>query len=92
MEEEFLHDGIVDVASAVAVGVNGLNITRCEINNDKIELAINSPFKWQRKPVIVFRNLKSLAGHTLAINGVPLGTYQGSNLEKGIPVPLAEKK
>jgi hypothetical protein len=87
IEEEFLHDGIVDVASAVAVGVNGLNITRCEIDDGKIELAIDSPFKWQRKPVVVFRNIESTALHTLTINDVTLGTYQGADLEKGIAVP-----
>ncbi len=90
IEQEFLHDGIVDVASAVAVGLNGLNITRCEIGDRKIGLEINSPFSWHRKPIIIFRNLKSSEDHALTVNGIATGIYKAADLEIGIVIPLKQ--
>lgn len=88
IEEEFLRDGIVDVASAMAVGVNGLNIPRCEIRDGKVELEINSPFTWRRLPVLVFRNFNSSAMFALNVNGVAIGVFGSVELAKGIAVPL----
>ncbi|MCX5644691.1 MAG: hypothetical protein NTZ17_08390 [Phycisphaerae bacterium] len=88
IDEEFLQDCIVDVASGTAVGVNGLNVTKCEASDGKIEIEISSPFPWQREPVMVFRNIRPSASCALTVNGVALGTYNGAELEKGIAVPL----
>ncbi len=88
IEEEFLRDGIVDVASGTGVGVNGLNVTQCEAGAGKITLEISSPFPWPREPVMVFRNTKPSTSYALTVNGIALGTYNGSDLKKGITVPL----
>jgi hypothetical protein len=88
MEEEFLRDGVVDVDSGVAVGLNGLNITRCAIRDGKIELEINSPFAWKRHPVLVFRNNKSSADFAVTINRGNIGTFNRADLDNGIAIHL----
>ncbi len=90
IEEEFLHDAIVDGASGTGVGVNGLNVTGCELGDGKIAIEINSPFAWQREPLVTFRNAGSSASYTLTVNGSRIGTYQSAELEKGIAVPLTK--
>jgi hypothetical protein len=76
------------LASGTGVGVNGLNVTKCEAGDGKIEIEISSPFPWQREPVMVFRNIRPSASYALTVNGIALGTYNGAELEKGVPVPL----
>jgi hypothetical protein len=88
IDEELLHDGIVDVASGTGVGVNGLNVTRCEVGDGKIAIEINSPFQWQREPVMAFRNIRPSTSHALTVNGIAVGTYKAAELEKGIAIPL----
>ena len=88
IDGEFLHDAIVDVASGTGVGINGLNVAKCEVGNGKIKIEINSPFQWQREPVVTFRNVRPSASYALAVNGITIGTYQSAELEKGIAVPL----
>ena len=92
IEEEFLRDALVDVASGAAVGVNGLNVTKCEIGAGKIALAIDSSFPWQREPVLVFRNIGSSRDYALTVNGSAVGTYQAAELEKGIAVALSSRR
>jgi hypothetical protein len=88
IEEEFLHDGIVDAASGTGVGVNGLNVTKCEIGDGKIVMEINSPFQWQRAPVMTFRNIGPSASYALVVNGITIRTHERAELEKGIAVSL----
>ena len=57
LEEDFLHDAVVDVASRRAVGVNGIDIPECDIAGERIRLTMTSPFAWTRKPVVVFRGV-----------------------------------
>jgi len=84
IDEEFLHDAIVDVASGTGVGVNGLNVTKCEVGDGKIVIEINSAFRWEREPVVTFRNVGPSASCALVVNGITLGVYQRAELEKGI--------
>jgi len=88
IDEEFLRDAVVDVASGAAVGVNGLNITKCRIGEGKIAVEINSPFPWPREPVMTFRNIGPSVSYALAVNGTTIGTHGRAGLEKGIAVPL----
>ncbi|MCU0916739.1 MAG: hypothetical protein MUC88_19585 [Planctomycetes bacterium] len=88
LEAEFLRDAIVDVVSKAAVGVNGLNVTKCEIDAGKITLHIDSPFLWQREPVLVFRNVGSSGDYALTVNGIATGTYKAVELESGIAIPF----
>jgi hypothetical protein len=88
IDEEFLRDAVVDVASGAAIGVNGLNITRCQVGEGTIAMEINSPFQWQREPVITFRNVGPSASYALAVNGMAVGIRGSAELEKGIAVPL----
>lgn len=90
IDEELLHDAIVDVASGTAVGVNGLNVTRCEVADGKIAIEINSPFPWQREPVMTFQNVGPSARYALVVNGIALGVYRSVELEKGIAVPAKD--
>jgi hypothetical protein len=90
IDEGFLRDAIVDVASGAGVGVNGLNVTKCEIGNGRIAIEIDSPFPWPREPVVTFRNVGSSARYALVVNGIMLGVYQSAELEKGIGVSLKD--
>ena len=54
IDDEYLGDAVVDVASGRGVGVNGLNITQCTIRDGRIDVKFSSPFAWPRQPTIVF--------------------------------------
>lgn len=89
LEEEFLRDGVVDVAAGVAVGVNGLNVTKCEVEGDVIRLEIDSPFSWPRPPVLVFHHVDPARGYRLFVNGAEVGARRGEELARGVNIPLA---
>ena len=40
IEEDYLHDAVVDVPAGRGVGVNGLNVVRCAIQGSQIRLEI----------------------------------------------------
>jgi len=88
IDEGFLRDAIVDVASGTGVGVNGLNVTQSQVGDGKIAIEIDSPFQWPREPVMTFRNTRPSASYTLVVNGFPMGSHSSDELERGIPVPL----
>lgn len=87
-EEEFLRDGVVDVAAGRAIGVNGLNIAKCEIAADAIRLEIDSPFAWTRAPVLVFHHVDADRVYRLFVNGAELGPRRGAELAPGVAIPL----
>ena len=88
MEEEFLRDAVVDVVEKRGVGVNGLNITACDISEDRVSLRMGSPFHWTREPVVIFHRALPTQHYRLAVNGTELGTFSGAELEQGIAVPV----
>jgi hypothetical protein len=91
MEEEFLRDGVVDVASGTGVGVNGLDVTECSVWAGEIRLRVASPFAWRREAVLVFRRAEPSQSYRVVVNGADLGVRLGADLEKGLPVtPCAE--
>jgi hypothetical protein len=92
IEQEFLRDGIVDVAGGAGVGVNGLDITKCQIGAGTIALEVDTRFPWPREPIIVFRNIPSSRRYALTVNGVVLGTYDAAQLEKGIATALPKER
>jgi hypothetical protein len=87
IDEELLRDAIVDVASGTGVGVNGLNVTKCKVGDGRIAMEIDSPFPWQREPVVTFQNIRPSASYALVVNGIRIGTYTNAELERGIAVP-----
>ena len=87
LEEDFLHDAVVDVAAGHAVGVNGIDITECNIAGSQIRLALTSPFRWSRSPVVVFRAAVADRMYRIVVNGVDVGVVAGKGLAAGIPVP-----
>ncbi|MFH0757103.1 MAG: hypothetical protein V2B15_07445 [Bacteroidota bacterium] len=91
MEEEFLHDLVVDFASCRGIGVNGINVTRCKIDKGIIYLDINSPFRWKRKPVIIFHNIHGEGGFRLIINNRDLGVHSTQEMEAGFSIDPAMK-
>jgi hypothetical protein len=88
IEEELLRDAVIDVHEARGLGVNGLNITECDVSEDRISLQIRSPFRWSRKPVLIFHHTVPTRHYRLAVNGMQIGTFAGADLERGVPVPM----
>jgi hypothetical protein len=88
LEEDFLHDAVVDVASGRAIGVNGIDIKACDITGERIHLTMTSPFAWTRKPVVVFRGAVADRKYRVDVNGADLGAYSEKSLAAGIPVPV----
>jgi len=88
IEEEFLRDAVVDVHEKRGVGVNGLNFTACHISEDRITLQIESPFRWTRRPVVIFHHTVPTQHYRLAVNGTETSTFAGSELERGVPLPM----
>jgi hypothetical protein len=87
-EEDFLRDVVIDVPAARAVGVNGLNAT-CSVKEDTlIDLEISTPFAWQRQPVAVFLRADPKTSYQIRLNGTQIGSWNGADLKKGIPLPL----
>jgi hypothetical protein len=79
------------VAAGRGVGVNGLNLAECSINEERIRLSVSSPFKWKRPPVIVFRRADPSRRYQVYVNGAQAGSGRGEDLEKGIPLSLAKE-
>jgi hypothetical protein len=88
MEEELLRDAVVDVHEKRGVGVNGLNITECDISEGSISLSMESPFRWRRKPVLIFHHTVPKQHYRLKVNGTQIGTFAGADLERGVAVPM----
>ena len=88
IEEDYLHDAVVDVVDGRGVGVNGLNLTDCVVSGNEIGLNLKSPFRWSREPVLVVHRAQPKQSYRLFVNGKALGAFSGSLLEKGVPVPL----
>ena len=87
LEEDFLHDAVVDVASGRAVGVNGIDITACDVSGGRIQLTMTSPFAWVRRPVVVFHRAAAARQYRIVVNGADVGTYGEKSLATGILVP-----
>jgi hypothetical protein len=88
MEEDYLRDGVCDVAAARCVGVNGLNVTASAIKGDRIELQVNSPFHWERRPVFAFHQAPVGTTYRLFVNGSEVGRFSREALETGVPIPI----
>ena len=84
LEEDFVHDGVVDVASGRAVGVNGIDITAYDNTDGEINLTMTSPFVWARKPVVVFRGVAPARQYRIRVNGAEAGTF-GEGSRRGNP-------
>ena len=87
LEEDFLHDAVVDIAFGRAVGVNGIDITECDIAEGRIRLTMTSPFVWTRKPVVVFRGAVAARQYRIVVNGTDVGVFGDKRLAAGIEVP-----
>lgn len=86
MEEEFLRDGIIELAAGRAIGVNGLNLGDCSVGDGTIRFSLSSPFQWKRPPVLVFRPVTSDRRYQVHVNGKEIGSWRGEELAKGIRV------
>jgi hypothetical protein len=85
MEEEFLRDAVVDLAACRGIGVNGLNVTDCQVHDGEIHLGLNSPFRWERRPVIVFHRMpRERREYRLIVNGRDLGVYPSEDMQTGV--------
>ena len=88
IEEDYLRDGVVDVAAGRAVGVNGLDAAACTVEGGDIRITLTSPFAWSRPPVLAFHRCEPGRRYRVIVNGAELGAWPGAGLERGIPVPL----
>lgn len=84
LEEEYLRDAVVDVASARGVGVNGTSITGCGVEGGAIRFTFTTPFDWARRPVVVFRRTLPAGTYRVIVNGTEVGQWLGKELEAGI--------
>lgn len=87
IEEDFLRDAAVDLRAARGVGVNGLNVTGCAVRDGTIRLRLASPFPWRREPVVAFHGADPAQQYRLVVNGSPIGSWRGAEMQKGVPVP-----
>ena len=90
IEEDYLHDAVVDVAAGRGVGVNGLNVVRCAVHGSQIQLEIRTPLAWARQPVVVFCRAEPARRYQVLLNGAEAGSWSGADLEKGIPLSPAK--
>jgi hypothetical protein len=67
--------------------VNGLNLTRCKVAGDTIELEIGSPFRWNREPVAIFHGAEAKRAYRVVVNGADLGSKRGEELARGLKLP-----
>ncbi len=88
LEEDFLHDAVVDVTAGRAVGVNGIDISEYDNTDGQIRLTMTSPFVWTRKPVVVFRGVEAARQYRIRVNGADVGTFEEKSLTAGISVPV----
>jgi hypothetical protein len=86
-----LRDGTIDAAAGRGVGVNGLNLDECSIDDARRQLRHSSPFQWKRPPVIVFRHTGPSRRYRVIVNGAEAGSWRGEDLEKGIPLSTAAR-
>ena len=89
IEEEFLRDVVVDMTAGLGIGVNGINVTNCQIRNREIHLDFNSPFQWKRKPVVVFHHVPEEGKYRLFVNNRDVGVYSFTNMEPGVNIDVS---
>jgi hypothetical protein len=87
IEEDYLPDVMVDVSAGRAVGVNGINAMDCSVTGDNIELKVNTPFGWSRRPVAAFRRVPATRRYRVVLNGQSAGVYTSAELESGVALP-----
>jgi hypothetical protein len=91
IEDDYLHDAVVDVVAGRGVGVNGLNLTECRVSGRTIRFNLSSPFSWKRQAVVVFRQTEPSQTYHIYVNGKKTGAWRGEQLEKGIPATPAKE-
>ena len=88
IEHDYLGDAVVDVKAGRAVGVNGINVTGCQVAAGHVRLTMNSPFAWTRPARVVLRNATVGERYQLSVNGRELGEQSAEAMERGIEVAL----
>ena len=89
IEEEALRDGVCDVPSGRCVGVNGLNLTGWHMSADgAVGLQMDSPYRWKRKPNVIFYRAQSKREYKISVNGSDALTFSGEQLGVGVALPL----
>ena len=88
IDRDYLGDAVVDVAAGRAVGVNGINVTACQVAAGHVRLTMNSPFAWTRPARVVFRNTAAGERYGLSVNGRELGEHSSGEMASGIEVSM----
>ena len=88
IDEEYLRDAVFDVAAERGVGVNGLNLTGADVRDHRIQFQLDSPFHWERNPLVVFRHTQPDQMYQVSVNGRSIARLLGMALEAGLPLPL----
>jgi hypothetical protein len=91
IDHDFIRDCIVDVAAGRGIGVNGLNVTGCDVRGHEISLAVNSPFSWPRQPVVTCVGADESSTYSLVVNGAVVGKFSGSALKAGVAIPVSPR-
>jgi hypothetical protein len=92
IDEDYLRDAVVDVAAGRAVGVDGLDVADCSVRGSEISLIFSSPFPWKRSPVFIFHRCEAARSYHVFANGAEVGLRLGSELERGIEIPMAGQR
>lgn len=88
VEEDYLRDAVCDLRARRCVGVNGLNVTKCEIAGTRIDMQMDSPYQWNRKPEIAFHGAQPTGQYKVSVNGSAIQRFSGKELEFGISIAM----
>jgi hypothetical protein len=87
-KQDYLRHAVYDVHDQRCAGINGLNVTKWDIDGDRIDMQIGSPYLWTRKPEIIFHGTQPARRCKVSMNGSPLPTFSGAELELGISTAM----
>jgi hypothetical protein len=91
MEQDNLRDAVCDIAAKRCVGVNGVNLTGWKMEGARLDLQMDSPYRWTRKPVVVFYGADANREYRLSVNGRDAGRFTGKQLRNGVNAAVLER-
>jgi len=86
IDHDVLRDAVVDVRAGRGVGVNGLDLTACTVEQHTIRFDLRTPFDWPHSPTVVFNHAVPTSRYVVHVNGTVAGTWSGAELARGVPI------
>jgi hypothetical protein len=70
-----------------------LNLAGLHFKTDGgIELQMDSPYKWNRKPMLVFYGAQRERAYKISVNGSDALTFSGEQLQSGVDLPIPAER